>query len=90
MTSTDNPNTPANDGITPIYAAAMRGHLEIVKVLMTSTDNPLAPANNGTTPIDAARHNGHLEIVEVLRASSKRPKIDKEEDWKRWKKLKGI
>ena len=67
MTSTTNPNTPDNDGWTPIHYAAVQGHLEMIRLLMTSTDANLnAQTNFGDSPTDIARQYGQLEIVEVL------------------------
>ena len=48
---TDNPNASDENGSTPIYWAAMRGHIEIVKIMAPLTDNPNAPNINGNTPI---------------------------------------
>ena len=46
---TDNPNAPDEDGFTPIYWAALKGHTEIVKILAPLTDNSNAPDNYGRT-----------------------------------------
>ena len=68
MTSTTNPNTPDNDGWTPIHYAAVQGHLEMIRLLMTSTDANLnAQTNSGYTPSDIARLHGHLELEEELK-----------------------
>ena len=39
------------DGATPIFVAAQKNHIEIVKIRMKATDNPNAAMNNGSTPI---------------------------------------
>ena len=71
MNSTTNPNSPANNGWTPIHFAAKYGHLEIVRLLMTATDaNPNAQTLFGNTPSDLARQFGHLEIEQELKAFS--------------------
>ena len=44
---TDNPNTPDEDGKTPIYQAADKEHTEIVKILTPLIDNPNNAPNNG-------------------------------------------
>ena len=62
----ENPNPPNEDGFTPIYWAAKRGHTEIVKILVPLTDTPNAPNNNGETPIYLAAQYGHTDIVKIL------------------------
>ena len=39
---TDNPNAPNRYGETPIWLAACRGYIDIVKFLAPLTDNPIA------------------------------------------------
>ena len=63
---TDNPNAPRNDGKTPIYWAAYKGHTEIVKILAPLTNNPNVPNRDGRTPIHCAAEYGHTEIVKCL------------------------
>ena len=66
--SQSNPNAPDNTGWTPIHYAALKGHLEIIIILMTSADaNPNAQDIWGKTPTDLARQNGHSKIVEELK-----------------------
>ena len=48
---TDNPNALDKNGATPIYWAAYKGRIEIVKILAPLTDNPNAPNEYGDTPI---------------------------------------
>ena len=66
MKSTDNPNAPDNNGVTPIFVAAQNNHIEIVKILMKATDNPNAAMNNGSTPMSIATQKNHQEIVQLL------------------------
>ena len=72
---TDNPNSPSNDGKTPIHEAAWRGKVEIVKFLAPLTEHPNSPCNDGKTPIYVAAENRlqlrgmkqeHIEIVKFL------------------------
>ena len=63
---TDNPNASDENGSTPIYWAAMRGHIEIVKIMAPLTDNPNVPNEFGNTPISWAAFKGHTEIVKIL------------------------
>ena len=48
---TDNPNSPDENGKTPIYLAAWKGISEIVKILALLTDNPNAGDIYGNRPI---------------------------------------
>ena len=63
---TDNPNSPDNDGDTPIYMAARKGHTEIVKILASFTDSPNSPEIHGRTPILEAVQSSYTEIVKIL------------------------
>ena len=63
---TDNPNASDENGSTPIYWAAMRGHIEIVKIMAPLTDNPNAPNNNGAISIDWATYIRYAEMVKIL------------------------
>ena len=66
MPSTDNPNAPANNGFTPIFWAAMKGHIEIVRLLLETTNNPNSADIHGQTPMWIAEQCGHQEIVKLL------------------------
>ena len=63
---TEKPNAPDEDGVTPIFVAASKGHTEIVKILAPLTDRPNAPDKDGKTPTHCAIQNGHTEIVKLL------------------------
>ena len=63
---TDNPNSPDENGKTPIYLAAWKGISEIVKILAPLTNHPNAPNEDGDTPIHHAACMGHTEIVKIL------------------------
>ena len=70
----DNPNPPAEQGITPIYNAAGQGHTEIVKILVPLADNPNAPDDSGKTPIYCAAYgDGHTDIFRILFPLSDNP-----------------
>ena len=66
MSCTDNPNSPGNDGWTPIHSACMDGHKNIVKLLMSHTNNPNTPDNAGNTPKNIALQNNHHEIAALF------------------------
>ena len=63
---TDNPNTPDEDGWTPLHLIAGKGHTEIFKFFAPLTDNPNPPDNNGHTPYQYARGTGRKEIQKLL------------------------
>ena len=63
---TDDPNSPDNNGRTPISWAAECGHTEIVKILANLTENPNSLDRYGQTPIYWAKKKGHTEIVKIL------------------------
>ena len=50
---TENPNSPGEDGITPIYWAVRQRQFEIVKILapLQKADNRNAQDEDGDTPI---------------------------------------
>ena len=75
---TDNPNSPDENGKTPIYLAAWKGISEIVKILAPLTDNPNAPNENGDTPIHIAACNGHTEIIMILAPLTNNPNVQNE------------
>ena len=65
-----NPNdiTPS-----PIYAAAERGHTDVVKLLASRTEDPNAVHPKGLTPIYIAAMEGHVDIIKVLAPLTENP-----------------
>jgi ankyrin repeat protein len=59
-------------GQTPIYLAAVRGHLDVIRELVASLDTSspkntaCAPSSAGWTPLHAASHRGHAEVLQYL------------------------
>uniref|UniRef100_A0A4W5NT69 Uncharacterized protein n=1 Tax=Hucho hucho TaxID=62062 RepID=A0A4W5NT69_9TELE len=53
-------------GITPLFAAAQTGHVEVLNFLITNGADINSQANDGATPLYEACKNGHGEIVELL------------------------
>ncbi|CAM9629768.1 unnamed protein product [Choristocarpus tenellus] len=53
-------------GFTPLYAAAEKGHVEIVQELLGAGADPQARSPNGFIPISIAASNGHLEVVKAF------------------------
>ena len=62
-------------GRTPIHWAALRGHVEVVKLLACLTDCPNAPDKNGETPIFMAAAMGHTEVVKILAPLTGNPNV---------------
>lgn len=59
-------NARNKDGLTPLIAAADKGHLEVVKFLVEKGADVNAKDNNGRTPLIAAAPLGYLEMVKFL------------------------
>jgi hypothetical protein len=57
-------NQAANDGSTPLYIAAQRGHLKIVICLVKELGAYINHAkNDGATPLMTASYHKHMEVV---------------------------
>ena len=57
----------ADVGATPLFIAAQRGHLEVVRLLVESGANKDQGLTDvGTTPLFIAAQNGHREVVRFL------------------------
>ena len=50
----------------PLYGAAQRGHLEVVKLLVSKGANVDEAAHEGLTPLHRAAFYGHNEVVDYL------------------------
>lgn len=61
------------EGRTPLHAAARRGDLEIVQVLLRYRANPAEATKDGWTPLHEAAVFGHVEIVRALLAAGAKP-----------------
>jgi len=53
-------------GVTPIIAAAQKGNLELVQLLLKHGANPFAVTYTGSTALIQASHFGHHLVVECL------------------------
>ena len=56
-----------DDGATPLFVAALKGHLEVVRLLVESGANKdQGTTDKGATPLYIAAEKGHLEVVRFL------------------------
>ena len=55
------------DVATPLHAAALNGHLDMVKLLCEAGVDKEKAAVDGATPLHVAALIGHLDIVKFLR-----------------------
>ena len=54
-------------GATPLFVAAEKGDLEVVRLLVESGANKdQGTTGKGATPLYIAARNGHLEVVRLL------------------------
>lgn len=61
-------NEPDSNGYTPLFMAAMGGHLNIVKFLLARKADASIGEHNGYTPIHVAAHMGRPGVVQALLA----------------------
>lgn len=54
------------DGTTPLMAAVMKGHLDVVKALLKAGANTELPDAEGNTPLHVAASKGYGEVVHRL------------------------
>eukprot|EP00435_Cladocopium_sp_Y103_P060484 s122_g22.t1 len=59
-------NYRTDDGQTPVMAASLAGHAEVVELLIQRGCNVTIGDKEGYKPLDAATWTGHPEVVEVL------------------------
>ena len=60
-------NSTDQEKCTPLYWAALQGHVEVVKFLLSREDVEVNAANNAReTPLLLAADHGHAEVVKVL------------------------
>lgn len=51
---------------TPLYIAAQKGHLEVVKFFIKCGLDVDAPCSKGSTALYVAAQNGHFDVVKAL------------------------
>ena len=60
-------NLARENGSTPLNAAAINGHSEVVKLLIEAGADVNKPNKYGETPLHLANKCGRTEIVELLK-----------------------
>ncbi len=60
------PNTKDEYGSTPLHWAALKGHLDVVELLLKHGADPNVKDEDGSTPLHDAAWNGHADVVELL------------------------
>jgi cytohesin len=60
-------NKAADDGRTPLFMAARKGHEAVVRELIELGADINKAADNGVTPLVVAATKGHEKIVQILR-----------------------
>lgn len=66
-------NASDNDGETPLFWVAARGHKAVGELLLTRGADVTATDKAGRTPLHQAAENGHNEIVRILLAKGADP-----------------
>jgi hypothetical protein len=61
-----NVNVKAVNGSTPLHDAALKGHIEIARLLLQSGAEVNVRKNGGSTPLHCAAGYGHVEILHLL------------------------
>ena len=57
------------EGSTPLHFAALKGHLDVVALLLASKADVNAKNNEGSTPLHYAAVHDHKDVAELLLAS---------------------
>jgi len=60
-----NLETKFKSGFTPIYVASLKGHVDVVRLLMKHGANIHSSCDDGSTPLFVAAQNGHLDTVKA-------------------------
>ncbi len=80
-------NALCDDGASPLYAACLGGHLEVVRYLLVQCGSdpnaaprrPLKDTPLVASPLTIASQSGHLEIARLLIKAGGRVNIDKKD-----------
>ena len=61
--------TKSDSGDTPLHWAALRGHKDVVALLLANRAKVNAKENSGVTPLHLAASEGHQDVAELLLAN---------------------
>ena len=54
------------DGVSPIFIASLKGHVEVVKALIDLHGDVMQNTHDGKSPVWIARQMGRLDIADLL------------------------
>jgi ankyrin repeat protein len=54
------------DGQTPVFIAAVQGHLDVVALLLKANADPSTARMDGATPLQFAQQQGHTTTMRLL------------------------
>jgi len=74
-------NEPDNDGWTPLYGAAYRGHLDVIRRwIVSGREMDLGKSgDHGTDAIGAAKERGKAEVVTLLERFKENPGLTRQQ-----------
>ena len=64
-------DTCAQDGATPLFMAAWKGHLEVVRELVEAGADKSVQTNRGDTALSVAQRMGYHDIADLLAVRSR-------------------
>lgn len=67
------PESPDEDGVTPLYRACVQGAAELIRPLLRAGADPDRPGGTEGLPLCAAAAGGHTDAVRALLAAGARP-----------------
>ena len=72
---------PNNNGVSALYIAAQKGHLEVARALMEvgGRERAMLPNNNGVSSLFISAHEGHLDVARALMEVGRREGANKGE-----------
>uniref|UniRef100_A0A8D2M5U7 Uncharacterized protein n=1 Tax=Zonotrichia albicollis TaxID=44394 RepID=A0A8D2M5U7_ZONAL len=82
-TNKADPNAQDKEKKTPLHAAALRGHLSIVELLLAKKGRAGAKDMDGCTPLHYATMKGNTDILKLLLASGKNKNINDRNVWRK-------